>query len=96
MTFRTISTSDMRQGRSGYLSVEETDEEGQRTNAISNLETVIHLVKGNIGIGVLTMPIAMSNAGLVGGVLGMVFVALITIHCMHTLVIAAQKLVIEK
>ena len=57
----------MRQGRSGYLSVEETDEEGQRTNAISNVETVIHLVKGNIGIGVLTMPIAMSNAGLVGG-----------------------------
>ena len=57
----------MRQGRSGYLSVEETDEAGQRTNAISNVETVIHLVKGNIGIGVLTMPIAMSNAGLVGG-----------------------------
>ena len=68
----------------------------ERTNTISNLETVIHLLKGNIGIGVLTMPIAMSNAGLVGGVLGMVFVALITIHCMHTLVIAAQKLVIEK
>ena len=39
----------------------------ERTNTISNLETVIHLLKGNIGIGVLTMPIAMSNAGLVGG-----------------------------
>ena len=32
------------------------------------------------------MPIAISNAGLLGGVLGMVFVALVTIHCMHTLV----------
>ena len=84
-------------------------------------------MKGNIGIGVLTMPIAISNAGpvlvkfrvkktlslklfnhcwtlidtntcsgLVGGVLGMVFVAVVTIHCMHTLVIAAQKLVREK
>ena len=29
-------------------------------------------------------------------VIGMVFVALVTIHCMHTLVIAAQKLVREK
>ena len=48
------------------------------------------------GIGVLTMPIAMSCAGLVGGVLGMIFVALITIHCMHLLVISAQKLVREK
>ena len=42
------------------------------------------------------MPIAMSCAGLVGGVLGMIFVALITIHCMHLLVISAQKLVREK
>ena len=119
-----------------------------------NTETIIHLLKGNIGIGVLTMPIAIrwylstsqdfcfphpavgflgwsfrchhphhhlllssswiiiitidyfhlwwclwltnsfySNAGLVGGVLGMVFVAVITIHCMHVLVRAAQKMV---
>jgi len=42
------------------------------------------------------MPIAISNAGLVGGVLGMVFVAVVTIHCMHTLVIAAQKLVVNR
>ena len=61
-----------------------------------NAETIVHLLKGNIGIGVLTMPIAISNAGLVGGVLGMVFVALITIHCMHTLVIADQKLVAKR
>ena len=44
----------------------------------------------------LTMPIAMSCAGLVGGVLGMIFVALVTIHCMHLLVSSAQKLVREK
>ena len=94
---RTISTSDMRQSRSGYTVIgDHEDEEGRGVNTISNIETIIHLLKGNIGIGVLTMPIAISNAGLVGGVLGMVFVAVITIHCMHTLVIAAQKLVREK
>jgi len=75
---------------------DEEPEEEVRSNTISNIETVIHLVKGNIGIGVLTMPIAMSCAGLVGGVLGMIFVALVTIHCMHLLVSSAQKLVREK
>jgi len=64
-----------------------------KRHTISNTETIIHLLKGNIGIGVLTMPIAISNAGLVGGVLGMIFVAVVTIHCMHTLVISAQKMV---
>lgn len=78
-----------------FVKTKSQDEEG-RTNTISNMETIIHLLKGNIGIGVLTMPIAISNAGLVGGVLGMVFVAVVTIHCMHTLVIAAQKLVRER
>lgn len=79
-----------------YVKTKCQDDEVGRTNTISNIETIIHLLKGNIGIGVLTMPIAISNAGLVGGVLGMVFVALITIHCMHTLVMAAQKLVRER
>ena len=41
----------MRRSRSGYLSVEENEEpeEEVRSNTISNIETVIHLVKGNIG-----------------------------------------------
>ena len=49
--YRTISTSEMRGSRSGYLSVEENEEpeEEARSNTISNIETVIHLVKGNIG-----------------------------------------------
>merc|ERR1711892_394519 len=98
---RTYSTSEGRRSRlvseaalSDAISESGEDRDGDHT--ISNAETIVHLLKGNIGIGVLTMPIAISNAGLVGGVLGMVFVALITIHCMHTLVIAAQKLVAKR
>ena len=51
MFLRTISTSEMRRSRSGYLSLEEDEEpeEEVRSNTISNIETVIHLVKGNIG-----------------------------------------------
>jgi len=94
---RTLSTSSRRSRlestRGGLVT---TDIDSDREHTISNLETVIHLLKGNIGIGVLTMPIAISNAGLLGGVLGMVFVAVITIHCMHTLVRAAQKMVAKR
>ena len=53
-------------------------------------------MKGTIGIGVLTMPSAISNAGLVVGSLGMMAVAVINIHCMHLVVGASQKLVKEK
>merc|ERR1711892_727522 len=98
---RTYSTSEGRRSRlvsEAALSdaISESGEDRDGENTISNVETIIHLLKGNIGIGVLTMPIAISNAGLVGGVLGMVFVAVVTIHCMHTLVIAAQKLMAKR
>lgn len=75
---------------------DEDDPDDLKSHTISNTETIIHLLKGNIGIGVLTMPIAISNAGLFGGILGMIFVAVVTIHCMHTLVIAAQSLANKK
>jgi len=83
-------------GGGGYTSASQSEPDDSREHTISNTETIIHLLKGNIGIGVLTMPIAISNAGLVGGVLGMVFVAFITIHCMHVLVRAAQKMVARR
>ena len=47
----TVETVEMRRSRSEYLSLEEDEEpeEEVRSNTISNIETVIHLVKGNIG-----------------------------------------------
>lgn len=74
----------------------EEDVENVGSKKISNTETVLHLMKGTIGIGVLTMPSAISNAGLVVGSLGMMAVAVINIHCMHLVVGASQKLVKEK
>ena len=56
------------------------EETVQQFDDFRNAATTIHLLNGNIGIGVLSMYIAINNVGLVGGVLGMVFVALITIH----------------
>lgn len=52
----------------------------------SNLQTMMHILKGNIGTGILAMPSAFKNSGLVVGTLGVPFMGVIAIHCMHQLV----------
>ncbi|EDS35423.1 proton-coupled amino acid transporter 1 [Culex quinquefasciatus] len=61
------------------------------SKANSSLGTLIHLVKGSLGTGILAMPLAFKNGGLVFGLLGMVLVATIYAHCVHMLVGTAQK-----
>ena len=56
-----------------------------------NFETIIHILKGNIGIGVLTLPRAIRNSGLIGGIIGLSVIAAICIYGMHLLVKAAHK-----
>ncbi|XP_034230033.1 proton-coupled amino acid transporter-like protein pathetic isoform X1 [Thrips palmi] len=58
----------------------------------SNLDTMIHLLKGNIGSGILAMPDAFSNAGLVVGTVGTLIMGVICTHCMHMLVKCAHEL----
>ncbi len=57
---------------------------------VSNLDTIIHLLKGNIGTGILAMPDAIKNSGLLVGNIGLVFLAVICVHGMHMLVRKAQ------
>jgi len=59
---------------------------------ISNTDTIIHMLKGNLGTGILAMPDAIKNSGLVVGNVGLVFMATICVHCMHLLVINSQEL----
>jgi len=50
-----------------------------------NLDTMIHLLKGNIATGILAMPDAFKNEGLVGTI-GTHLMGIICTHCMHKLV----------
>ncbi|XP_046387616.1 proton-coupled amino acid transporter-like protein CG1139 isoform X2 [Ischnura elegans] len=61
----------------------------------SNLDTMIHLLKGNIGTGILAMPDAFRNAGLVVGTVGTLIMGIICTHCMHVLVKCAHELCIR-
>ncbi|XP_053612454.1 proton-coupled amino acid transporter-like protein pathetic [Plodia interpunctella] len=61
----------------------------------SNFDTLIHLLKGNIGTGILAMPDAFKNAGLMFGVFGTLFMGVVCTHCMHMLVQCSHELCIR-
>lgn len=58
----------------------------------SNLDTMIHLLKGNIGTGILALPDAFRNAGLYVGLFGTLMMGIICTHCMHMLVKCSHEL----
>ncbi|PSN31633.1 hypothetical protein C0J52_21539 [Blattella germanica] len=76
------------QGDGGYNPILSRDLE----HPTSNLDTMIHLLKGNIGTGILAMPDAFKNAGLVIGTIGTLIMGIICTHCMHMLVKCSHEL----
>ncbi|KAJ7327346.1 hypothetical protein OS493_027035 [Desmophyllum pertusum] len=66
---------------------ESTSEKRQHLEGTTtNLQTLMHLWRGNVGTGMLGLPEAMMHAGIVMGPLALLVVAAVTIHCMHLLV----------
>jgi len=65
-------------------------ETSENPHATSDLATIMHLLKGNIGTGLLGIPWAMKHAGIVLGPVLIIVMALICTHCM-TLLVKASK-----
>ena len=45
-----------------------------------------HLLKSSLGTGILAMPLAFYNAGLIFGMVGTLVVGFLCTHCVHILV----------
>jgi len=61
-------------------------------NGTSSLQTLAHLLKGNIGPGILNMPLAFLYAGLYVGIIGTTILGFICLYCSQLLLAASTKL----
>ncbi|XP_049827068.1 proton-coupled amino acid transporter 1-like isoform X2 [Schistocerca gregaria] len=61
----------------------------------SYLETMIHLLKGNVGSGMFAMGDAFKNAGLALGTVATIFLGVICVHSQHLLLSASQEMAVR-
>jgi proton-coupled amino acid transporter len=60
-----------------------TDDQNERKT--TKIETLMHIIKGNIGAGILAFPYALSKAGLLFGPIAFWIMGIMTLYCMHQL-----------
>lgn len=70
----------------GEVIIEDPDDRSMSDHTTSNLQCLMHLLKGNIGTGILAMPVAVKYAGLWTGFVGILLIGAMATHCMHVLV----------
>ncbi|KOB76941.1 Amino acid transporter, partial [Operophtera brumata] len=51
----------------------------------TNMETILHLLKGSLGTGILAMPKAFSNSGYIVGTIGTIVIGVLCTYCIHVL-----------
>ncbi|XP_059483177.1 proton-coupled amino acid transporter-like protein CG1139 isoform X2 [Neocloeon triangulifer] len=62
----------------------------------NNLETLLHVIKGIMGSGILAMPDAFKNAGYAFGFFATIVIGIIQSYCVHQLVRSAYILSVRK
>lgn len=67
-------------------------EHRNKRNATTDLGALTHLLKSSLGTGILAMPNAIRNGGLIFGGIGTIIIGMICAHCVHILVRTSQIL----
>lgn len=62
----------------------------EKNKGTSNTETLMHIIKANIGTGILAMPLAFKHGGLVLSSISLWIIAIVCVHCMHMLLNCAK------
>ena len=68
----------------------ESTSDSPRKHETTNFQTFLHILKGNVGPGILALPLAIRNGGWVFGPIALLIVASMAIHCMQLLVSASR------
>ncbi|XP_060581832.1 proton-coupled amino acid transporter 1-like [Ruditapes philippinarum] len=61
-------------------------------NTTTNTECLMHLLKGNTGVGILALPVAYKNGGLWLSLGFVTVIGMICTHCMHVLIRSGNEL----
>lgn len=62
------------------------------TDKTNFAQSLMHMIKGNLGTGILAMPTTFAHCGLINATLGLPILCLIATYCVHLLVRSSQHL----
>ncbi|XP_062608737.1 neutral amino acid uniporter 4-like isoform X1 [Saccostrea cucullata] len=85
-------TSSYTESEEDADAITEQSKDFSHENRTSSCKTLMNLLKGNIGPGILALPIAFKYAGLWAGAAGLFFLGYVSLHCQHMLMTCSNIL----